>query len=66
MSVTPSDFLYFPTKNGKWLEDSQGKPRMYKSATMALKNLKKQEYDHIQIYIVDDVVSREDFEKGGE
>ena len=64
MSITPSDFLYFPTKNGNWLQDSQGKPRMYKSAKTALKNLEKQEYDHIQIYCIDDVVSKEDFEKG--
>ena len=64
--LTPSKFLYFPTKNGKWLKDSQGKPRVYKDYKMALKNLKKQDYDHIQIYVVDDVVNREEFEMVGE
>jgi hypothetical protein len=60
--IKPSDYLYFPIRNGKWLQDSQGKPRVYKSVSQALKNLKKQEYDHIQIYVVDDVLSREEFE----
>lgn len=63
MSMTPSDYLFFPTKNGEWLRDSQGKPRVYKSAKTAINNLKNQQYDHIQIYVVDDVVSREEFEK---
>lgn len=66
MSLTPSDFLYFPVKNGKWLRDSQGKPRVYKSATAAYKNLKKHEYDLIQVYAVDDVLSREEFEQAVE
>ena len=29
--LKPSNFLYVPIKNGYWLRDSQGKPRMYKS-----------------------------------
>lgn len=60
--MKPSENLYFPTKNGEWLRDSQGKPRVYKSAMSAVKNLKNQDYDSMQIYTVDDVVSREDFE----
>lgn len=63
MSMTPSNYLYFPTKNGKWLRDSQGKPRVYKSATAAAKNLQRQDYDQIQIYAVDDVLCKEKFEK---
>lgn len=66
MSMMPSRFLYFPVKNGKWLRDSQGKPRVYKSVNAALKNLKKEQYDQVQVYAVDDVLSREEFEKGGE
>ena len=65
MSMMPSRFLYFPTKNGKWLRDSQGKPRVYKSVNAALKNLKKEQYDQVQVYAVDDILSREEFEKGG-
>lgn len=63
--MMPSRFLYFPVKNGKWLRDSQGKPRVYKSVNVALKNLKKEQYDQVQVYAVDDVLSREEFEKGG-
>ena len=67
--LKPSKFLCFPMKNGKWLRDSQGKPRMYKSMSSAMQNLKKQDYDCINIYVVDDEISREEFErimKGGE
>ena len=64
--MKPSEYLYFPTKNGEWLRDSQGKPRVYKSAMSAIKNLKNQDYDSMQIYTVDDVVSREFFESFGE
>lgn len=64
--MKPSDFLYFPVKNGKWLRDSQGKPRVYKSAKSAYKNLKIHEYDLIQVYAIDDVLSREEFEKAVE
>ena len=61
--MTPSEYLFFPTKDGKWLQDSQGKPRVYKSALAAVKNLKKHQYDEMQIYTVDDAVKREDFER---
>ena len=61
--IKPSNILYFPIRNGRWLQDSQGKPRVYKSVSQAVKNLKKHEYDHIQIYTIDDVLSREEFEK---
>lgn len=63
--LKPSNFLYVPIKNGYWLRDSQGKPRMYKSVSSAIQNLKKQNYDYIHIYVIDDEVSREEFEKGG-
>ena len=63
MSMATSEFLYFPTKNGKWILNSQGKPRVYKSPRMLLKNLKSKDYDHIQVYTIDDVLSREEFEK---
>ena len=63
MALTPSDFLYFPVKNGKWLRDSQGKPRVYRSATAAFNNLKNQEYDLMLIYAADDALSRQEFEK---
>lgn len=63
MPMTPSEFLYFPTKNGKWILDSQGKPRVYKSPRMLLKNAHPQDYDHIQVYVVDDVVTKEEFER---
>ena len=61
--MKPSDFLYFPIKNGEWLRDSQGKPRVYHSAKAAYVNLKIHDYDAIQVYAVDDVVGREEFEK---
>ena len=61
--MKPSDYLYFPIKDGEWLRDSQGKPRVYKSATGALRNLEHLKYDHVQIFAIDDVVSREEFEK---
>jgi hypothetical protein len=60
--MTPSEHLYFPVKDGKWLRDSQGKPRVYKNPKRAFENLKKLEYDAIQIYAIDDVLSREYFE----
>lgn len=60
--MTPSDFLYFPIKNGEWLRDSQGKPRVYKTARAVTKNL-IYDYDAIQVYAVDDVLSREEFER---
>ena len=62
MPMIPSEFLYFPTKNGKWIFDSRGKPRVYKSPRTLLKNLKPQDYDYIQVYACDDVLSRKEFE----
>ena len=61
MLMKPSEFLYFPTKNGQWLLDSQGKPRVYKSPRMLLRNLNSHEYDHVQVYACDDILSREEF-----
>lgn len=63
--MKPSKFLYFPIRDGEWMRDSQGKPRVYKSASSALRNLCDREYDCIQIYAIDDVLSREEFEKVG-
>ena len=60
--MKPSGYLFFPIKNGKWLRDSQGKPRVYKSKSAALRNLQKTEYDSIQIFVIDDVLSKEEFE----
>ena len=60
-----AEYLFVPIRNGRTLTDSQGKPRMYKSASVAVQilEIKKQEWDEIKVYVVDDVVSREDFEK---
>ena len=66
MSIRSSEYLYFPIKHGARLRDSQGKPRMYKTLESARKNLKKQDYDFVHVYSVEDIVSREEFEKGGE
>ena len=63
MGITPSKYLFFPIKDGEWLRDSQGKPRVYKSLIQAHSNLKRFEYDSIQIYTIDDVVSKDEFEK---
>ena len=57
--------IYFPMKNGKWLTDSRGKIRVYKSLKRAVKENKDREYDHIQIFMLDDVLSREYCEKDG-
>lgn len=65
MSIRPSKFLYFPIKHGAWIRDSQGKPRVYKSLESARKYLQKEDYDSVQIYTIEDIVSREEFEKGG-
>lgn len=58
----PSEYLFFPIKDGKWLRDSQGKPRVYKSPTAALNNLKNHEYDTILVYAIEDIVTKEEFE----
>lgn len=62
MKLEPSEYLYFPTKNGQWLRDSQGKPRVYKSPKALLQNLKPHNYDHVQVYACDDVFTKEEFE----
>lgn len=36
---------------------------MYKSVAMALKNLTNHDYDVMQIFAIDDIVSKADFEK---
>jgi len=63
LKIKPTDYLFVPLKNGEWLRDSQGKPRMYKSVAMALKNLTNHDYDVMQIFAIDDIVSKADFEK---
>lgn len=62
--MTPSEYLYIPVKDGEWLRNTRGNPRIYKSARSAVRNLEDYEYDSIQIYALDDVLSREEFEKG--
>lgn len=61
----PIEYILIPTKNGGWLRDSQGNPRMFNSASLAIQilEIEKQEWDEIKIYKIDDDVSREDFEK---
>ena len=56
-------YLFIPLKNQKQLTDSQGKPRQYKSGCSAIRNLKNEDYDQMNVYRIDDVVSRVDFEK---
>lgn len=64
MPIAPSDFLYIPVdEKGNWTKDSQGKIRLYKSATAAFRNLQDREYTAIHIYAADDILSREEFEK---
>lgn len=61
--MKPSEYLFVPLKNSKWLRDSQGKPRIYKSSAFARNNLRHLDYDVMQIFAVDDEVSREEFER---
>lgn len=61
--MKPSKYLFIPFKDGRWLRDSQGKPRIYKSASMALNYLKRRDYDTMQVFAIDDVMSRESFEQ---
>lgn len=61
--MKPSKHLFVPLKNGEWLRDSQGRARMYKSQSIALANLKALDYDTMQIFAIDDVLSREEFER---
>jgi hypothetical protein len=62
--TSTSNYLYIPMKNGAPLNDSRGKPRMYKTLDAAIKNLEKLEYDEMVVYQLEDVVSREEFEVG--
>ena len=64
--MKPSKYLLFPTKNGNWLRDSQGKPRVYKSVSNAVRNLKCFDYDSVQIFALNDVVSKIEFEQFAE
>ena len=61
MPLTPSTYLFFPIKDGEWLRDSQGKPRVYKSPRSAYRNLEGHAYDSIQVYAIVDVMSRSEF-----
>ena len=61
MSLKPSRYLFFPIKDGEWLRDSQGKPRVYKSPQSAYRNLERHAYDSIHVYAVADVMSRSEF-----
>lgn len=62
--MMPSKFIFIPIRNGKWLTDSKGKTRIYKTFKRAVQENKDREYDHIQVYMLDDVLSREECEKG--
>lgn len=62
-AIKPTKYLFVPLKDGEWLRDSQGKPRIYKSVAMALTNLANHDYDIMQIFSIEDVVNRSDFEK---
>lgn len=62
-NMKPAEYLYFPVCNGEWLRDSRGKPRVYKSAKGALRNLEQKKYDSIQVYAIDDVFSKDEFEE---
>lgn len=62
-NMKPAEYMYFPVCNGEWIRDSQGKPRVYKSAKAAFENLKRRDYDSIQMYAIDDVLSRDQFEE---
>lgn len=61
--MKPTKYLFFPTKNGEWLRDSQGKPRVYKTVGGALRNPAHLDYDTMQIFECIDKPSREEFEK---
>jgi len=60
--IKPTEYLFVPLKNGEFLRDSRCNPRVYRSASLALKNLIYLEYDVIQIFAIDDVVTKDDFE----
>ena len=64
MLIPTSKVVCFPIKDGKWLTDSKGKVRVYKSVKRAVQENKDREYDHIQVFMLDDVLSREECERG--
>lgn len=61
--MKPSRYLFFPVRNGEWLRNSQGNPRVYKSAASAFRELECRQYDTMQIFGICDEMSREDFER---
>ena len=64
MTETTRKFIFIPIRNGQWLKDSRGKLRIYKSFSSAVRNCKDREYDHIQVFMLDDVLSRKECERG--
>lgn len=61
--IPTSKTVCFPVRDGKWLTDSKGKVRVYKSLKRAVLENQNREYDHIQVFMIDDVLSREEAEK---
>lgn len=60
--LKPCGYLFFPIKDGRFLRDSQGKPRFYNSAEKAVKELERFDYDFMKIYEEHDMVSRRELE----
>ena len=58
-TMETSEFLFIPARNGEWLRDSRGKPRVYKSGQSALRNLADREFDTIQMFECIDEFSKE-------
>jgi len=61
--IKPTEYLFVPLKNGKLLRDSQENQRIYRSAAFVLSNLANHDYDIMQIFWMDDVLTKADFEK---
>ena len=54
-------FIYFPVnKNGEGLKDSRGKVRFYKDILTLVKSCKHRNYDYVEVYAKDDILSREE------
>ena len=62
--IPTSKIVCFPVKDGKWLTDSKGKVRVYKTVKRAVVENKDREYDHIQVFVLDDVLTRKECERG--
>lgn len=62
MLIPTNNLVCFPVKDKKWLTDSKGKVRVYKTVKRAVVENKDREYDHIQVFMLDDVLSREECE----